>query len=255
MASLEESKKSLQDAIAGISTAPLIKREGPRNTVQALPYGGEIINAARRHGLAPELLAGLVKVESGFNPKAGSGAGAVGLTQLMPATAASLGVTDRTDPEQSLDGGARYLAQQFKTFGGITDLALAAYNAGPGAVQKAGNKVPRYPETIAYVKRVKAYAKRYGWKGGTGVVEKDSQGGIVGDVIGAVGDTATDVVGGIDALANGVEDVVSALFNPSTYLRAGKGILGVLLLLLGAWALFSAYGGKIPVGPKVPVPK
>src|SRR5215210_3761058 len=102
--------------------------------------------AARKHGIDPALLAGLVRQESNFDPTAGSPAGARGLTQLMPATAAGLGVTDVTDPAQALEGGAKYLAQQLEQFGGDVTLALAAYNAGPGAVQRYGG-VPPYAET------------------------------------------------------------------------------------------------------------
>ena len=125
-----------------------------------VPYGPEITAAARRYGLDPALLAGLVRQESNFDPTAGSPAGARGLTQLMPATAASLGVTDVTDPAQALDGGAKYLAQQLKAFGGDVTKALAAYNAGPGAVQRFGG-VPPYAETQDYVRKVQAFAAAY----------------------------------------------------------------------------------------------
>ncbi len=117
------------------------------------PYSAQIDAAATANGIDPSLLTGLVEQESGFNPSARSGAGAVGLTQLMPSTAASLGVTDPTDPVQSLAGGARYLRQQLDRFGGDPRLALAAYNAGPGAVERAGG-VPPYPETQRYVTAV-----------------------------------------------------------------------------------------------------
>ncbi len=116
-------------------------------------YAAQIEQAARAAGIPPALLAAVVWSESGFNPSATSSAGAVGLTQLMPGTAAGLGVTDRRDPAQSLRGGAAYLAQQLQSFGGRTDLALAAYNAGPGAVRKHGG-IPPYPETQKYVSTV-----------------------------------------------------------------------------------------------------
>jgi soluble lytic murein transglycosylase-like protein len=125
-----------------------------------VPYGAEITAAAKRHGLDPALLAGLVRQESNFNPTAGSPAGARGLTQLMPATAASLGVTDVTDPAQALEGGAKYLKQQLDTFDGDVTKALAAYNAGPGAVQRYGG-VPPYAETQNYVQKVQAFAAAY----------------------------------------------------------------------------------------------
>jgi len=119
------------------------------------PYGSEITAAAQRNGLDPALLAGLIKQESGFNPNARSGAGAQGLTQLMPGTAAGLGVTNPLDPAQAIEGGAKYLKQQLDRFGGDVARALAAYNAGPGAVQKY-NGVPPYRETREYVRIVRA---------------------------------------------------------------------------------------------------
>jgi soluble lytic murein transglycosylase-like protein len=125
-----------------------------------VPYGAEITAAAKKYGLDPALLAGLVKQESGFNPNAGSPAGARGLTQLMPGTAAGLGVTNVLDPAQSLDGGARYLRAQLDAFDGDVARALAAYNAGPGAVQRYGG-VPPYAETQNYVRAVQANAAAY----------------------------------------------------------------------------------------------
>ena len=116
--------------------------------------------AARRHGLDPALLRAVIEVESGWNPLARSPAGALGLMQLMPATARALGVTDPWDPWQNLEAGARYLRQQLERFGDIR-LALAAYNAGPGAVQRHGD-VPPYRETQAYVERVLALWRRGG---------------------------------------------------------------------------------------------
>jgi hypothetical protein len=123
------------------------------------PWAGAIDAAATNAGVDPRLLAAITQAESGFNPGALSGAGAVGLTQLMPGTAAGLGV-DPTDPAANLDGGARYLAGQLDSFGRV-DLAVAAYNAGPGAVRQAGG-VPDYPETQAYVGRVLGYYQQLG---------------------------------------------------------------------------------------------
>jgi soluble lytic murein transglycosylase-like protein len=121
------------------------------------PYAQEISAAAARNGVDPALLTGLIRAESGFDPSATSPAGAQGLTQLMPGTAASLGVTDPLDPAQSIEGGARYLRQQLDRFGGDASKALAAYNAGPGAVERFGG-VPPYAETQAYVRKVLGYA-------------------------------------------------------------------------------------------------
>jgi hypothetical protein len=125
--------------------------------VAALPpagrqYASAIEAAAAKAGIDPKLLAAVAWSESGFRADAVSGAGAIGLTQLMPRTAAGMNV-DPTDPMQNLDGGARYLAVQLRRFDGRVDLALAAYNAGPTAVSKYGG-VPPYEETQNYVRRV-----------------------------------------------------------------------------------------------------
>lgn len=129
---------------------------------QGLPPAGRawapsIERAALRAGIEPALLASLVWAESGFQPTARSHAGAIGLSQLMPGTAAGLGV-DPHDPEQNLDGGARFLAEQLRRFG-RNDLALAAYNAGPGRVERAGG-IPAIAETQAYVPKVLGYYER-----------------------------------------------------------------------------------------------
>ncbi len=105
--------------------------------------------AARKHGVPEELFARLVQQESNWNPRAKSHKGAMGLAQLMPATAKALGV-DPWDPSENLEGGARYLARQYEEFGSWR-LALAAYNAGPQAVKKHGG-VPPYKETRNYVR-------------------------------------------------------------------------------------------------------
>jgi soluble lytic murein transglycosylase-like protein len=126
----------------------------------SVPYAGQITAAARANGLDPALLAGLIKQESGFNPNAGSTAGARGLTQLMPATAAALGVTNVLDPTQAIEAGAKYLKRQLDAFGGDVTKALAAYNAGPGAVRRYGG-VPPYAETQNYVRAVQANAAAF----------------------------------------------------------------------------------------------
>lgn len=124
------------------------------------PYEALIQQAAARNGVEPALLKGLIEQESGFNPSAQSSAGALGLTQLMPSTAASLRVSEPLDPAQSIEGGARLLGQLLRQFGGNVSYALAAYNAGAGAVQRYGG-VPPYPETQAYVSKVLANARAY----------------------------------------------------------------------------------------------
>ncbi|MGZ4603071.1 MAG: transglycosylase SLT domain-containing protein [Kineosporiaceae bacterium] len=117
-----------------------------------VPYASLFATAGARYGVDPALLAAVAKTESGFDPAAVSPAGAKGLMQLMPSTAGSLGV-DPLDPAQAVDGSARLLRQLLDRFGGRVDLALAGYNAGPGAIQRYGG-VPPYPETRTYVQRV-----------------------------------------------------------------------------------------------------
>lgn len=109
--------------------------------------------AAQAHGLPEALLQALIEVESGFDAAAVSPKGAVGLMQLMPQTARELRVRDPRDPAANVDGGARYLKELLARHGGDLALALAAYNAGPAAVQRSGG-IPRFAETQAYVPRV-----------------------------------------------------------------------------------------------------
>ncbi len=127
---------------------------------QALATGGGefadlIRTAATRKGLDPALVQSVIHVESCFDPQAVSRVGAHGLMQLMPATAADLGVTDRFDPAQNINGGTRYLAAMLERFEGNLDLALAAYNAGPGAVERHGG-VPPFRETQTYIQRIRS---------------------------------------------------------------------------------------------------
>jgi soluble lytic murein transglycosylase-like protein len=114
-----------------------------------------IDQAASEAGVDAKLLDALVRAESNYDPTARSRAGALGLTQLMPGTASELGVSNPLDPAQNLRGGARYLSQMLSRFGDVR-LALAAYNAGPGAVERAGG-IPNYPETQAYVRKVMSF--------------------------------------------------------------------------------------------------
>ena len=114
---------------------------------------------AKKYDLDPKLLAGLIRQESNFNPYAVSHCGAMGLGQLMPETARYLGVVDPFNAAQNLEGAAKYLKEQLKTFGGNVDKALAAYNAGPGAVKRYGG-IPPYSETRNYVRAIRSHVKQ-----------------------------------------------------------------------------------------------
>lgn len=143
---LQPGKKSVAIATAPAKTSIPRYRGSYRGTY--LPIAKTL---ARKHGIPEDLFLRLVQQESGWKPGAVSHAGAIGLAQLMPATARSLGVNPR-DPRQNLEGGARYLKQMYRKFGSWR-LALAAYNAGPGAVEKY-NGIPPYRETRNYVRKI-----------------------------------------------------------------------------------------------------
>lgn len=126
------------------------------------PYDAYFQEAARTYNVPVALLVAMAKVESEFDPNAVSGAGAIGIMQLMPSTAAALGVSDPYDPRQNIMGGAKYVAQnieQFKNYSNGLELAIAAYNAGPNAVVQYGYQIPPYSETQAYVRKVLGYVE------------------------------------------------------------------------------------------------
>lgn len=133
-------------------------------------YRAAVVSAATANGLSPALLAALLRSESGFDPRAVSPAGAQGIAQFMPATAAGMGLRDPFDPAAAIPAAARLLAGHVRALGSVP-LALAAYNAGPGAVQRYGG-IPPYPETQAYVARILALA------GGVGVLASGGPGGV-----------------------------------------------------------------------------
>lgn len=146
---------SSADTSARVATTTAVGTSGTTGVGSATPYASVINAASARTGVPADLIAAVAKQESGFNAKAVSKAGAEGIMQLMPTTAKGLGVTDPLDATQSINGGADYLASLLKRFGGSTTLAVAAYNAGPGAVLKYGG-VPPYSETQNYVRNVLA---------------------------------------------------------------------------------------------------
>ena len=121
-------------------------------------YEPLILEHATRQSLRPELVRAVIQVECGFNPRALSPKGAMGLMQLMPATARSLGVNNPWDPAQNIRGGTDYLRRLLDEYDGNEELALAAYNAGSGAVAKYGRRIPPYRETRDYVRKVGAAA-------------------------------------------------------------------------------------------------
>jgi soluble lytic murein transglycosylase-like protein len=131
----------------------------PRRTTRVNPadrkhYTPLVSAVARELELDPALLHAVITVESGYNPRARSPKGAIGLMQLMPDTARRYDVADIWDPRDNLRGGARYLRDLLALFNNNLSLALAAYNAGEGAVAQHGNKIPPFAETLSYVPRV-----------------------------------------------------------------------------------------------------
>lgn len=132
----------------------IVAEESKRGLNISRRYDSEISQAAKVAGIDANLLRAVVAVESGYESRAVSPKGAMGLMQLMPATARRYGVGNAFDPAQNLNGGAKYLRDLLKQFGGRTDLALAGYNAGEGSVIKAGYRIPNYAETAEYVPKV-----------------------------------------------------------------------------------------------------
>lgn len=173
-----------------------------------MDYRAEAIKAAQAAGIDPDLFLRLVQQESAFKPNAVSSAGATGLAQLMPATAAELGV-DPNDPIQNLAGGARYLRQQLDTFGGDQRLALAAYNAGAGNVRKYGG-IPPFKETQNYVSRIL----------GGGAV----RGGMGNDVM--LGGAGNDTGGGL-AMENDQGGLFGFLGDREQRARLGLALMGM----------------------------
>jgi len=143
------------EARAGLAPDTAVNAGAPR------PYGGVVAQAAGRYGIEAALLHAVISVESGYNARAVSKRGAAGLMQLMPETARRFGVADVFDPADNVRAGAQYLIALLKLFDNDLRLALAAYNAGEGAVIKYGRRIPPYRETAAYVPRVVGFYEKF----------------------------------------------------------------------------------------------
>ena len=126
-----------------------------------LPFNNEVSIAANETEIEPALIHAVITVESKHNPHAQSKKGAYGLMQLMPETSRRFNVLDKNNPKQNILAGAKYLRELLKLFNGDLKLSLAAYNAGPAAVQRFGGKIPPYRETVDYVPKVLKYYKQY----------------------------------------------------------------------------------------------
>jgi soluble lytic murein transglycosylase-like protein len=147
--SLMEKTQSIQQQSDSNNTTVDGDYQGYQNT----SFASIIDSVSAKYGVDPSLVGALIKNESNFNANAESYAGAQGLMQLMPGTAASLGVLDSFDPYQNIEGGVKYLSKLLNMYNGDVSMALAAYNAGPGAVNEY-NGIPPYQETQTYVQRV-----------------------------------------------------------------------------------------------------
>jgi soluble lytic murein transglycosylase-like protein len=140
---------------------PVATARADFNRVAKQQYQSLIHAAASRYGVSPALVNAVISAESGYNAGAVSPKGAIGLMQLIPATAARFGVSNSFSPAENINGGTAYLAHLLRKFSGDLKLAVAAYNAGSGAVIQAGYHIPPFAETQAYVPRVLAYYQRY----------------------------------------------------------------------------------------------
>lgn len=190
-------------------------------------YAGVVALAARSYGVPENVLAAQIEQESGYNPSAVSSAGAVGIAQFEPGTAASLGVNPN-DPNSSIMGMAKYDSQLLRQFGSVP-LMLAAYNAGPDAVTAAGNSVPENGQTPSYVNNILSLS-------GSGGSLTNSD----------IGTTSASGAGGTFAIVKMFDSLVSGSF----WVRVGKGALGLIIVLIGFYA-FTKNTGPVRTVTKV----
>lgn len=187
------------------------------------PYNEYFALAAATYQVPEALLKAMGKAESDFNPNAVSSAGAMGIMQLMPGTAANLGVMSPFDPKQNIMGGAKYIAELLRTFGSYPDgvrLAVAAYNAGPGAVKRAGYRIPQNGETPAYVEKVMGYLTA------AGGAAAGTESGTESEVETGTGAGAGEETGTGGAAAPQAGTAVSAILLKSLVEEKASGFLG-----------------------------
>jgi soluble lytic murein transglycosylase-like protein len=151
---LSDKKKDPSARTYSVASAATFKTTRPLSR-RAAQYQALIDEHAALNSVSADLIRAVIQAESAFNPRARSPKGAMGLMQLMPATALEFGVIDPYDPAENIGAGVKYLKQLLTQYDGSVELALAAYNAGPGAVKKYGGSVPPYRETRAYVAKIR----------------------------------------------------------------------------------------------------
>ena len=151
-----DTPRTTAGAITQVRGTTAVRSTHAAPPVPGRSLGAIILREATRQGVRPELVRAVIQVESAFDPQARSSKGAIGLMQLMPATAADLHVRDPYDPAQNIRGGVAYLRRLLDRYDGNEELALAAYNAGPEAVARHGNQVPPFRETRNYLNRVRS---------------------------------------------------------------------------------------------------
>lgn len=206
-----------QPAMAGESFRTVFK-----NMVQGAPESMDAIfeEAAARYGVPLNLVKAVAKAESDFNTNVVSKAGAIGVMQLMPGTARSLGVSDPYDARQNIMGGTKYLRENLDRFGGDISLALAAYNAGPNSVQKYGG-IPPYKETQNYVKKVISYMN------GTPLYAGKMVSGSTGQLSGLYGSSYSPLAG-LSGFSYNPYSSLAGLYGASSGSAEALGLMGTV---------------------------